>query len=865
LSGLTPGALYTVRLHFAEIYFTSVGSRVFHVWINGNAALQYFDIFSIAGANKAVVRDFSAIATEDGEIVVELWGQVDNPKLSGLEILKPIDQGPALAGRSIGAGRHPLAAGCNTVAVAVSEDTDDAAAIHLSTFKSAGQPLSSVQVAQTHVSTPNPSVAALPGDDFVVAWTDFDDDELGISLRKVVDGVPQAETIIANEDFAFSQSESDIVFDGNELVVAWMDSHDPANGPDLHYRLFTPDLDPLTGDQVLAATGAVEDNVVLAGRNGHWAAAWRAGSQGKETIEVQSGASHWTVGPFLPGAADDRPDLVFLDDTHLAVAFTMGTDPNATGTANVSRLHAAILDAATPGAVASFAIPPAQNAYAGAPAIDQSEPSLLAFPDHLLLSWRSGAVLGDPKDSELWSRRIPFTVSADSLTVDPSHIEVPLVRTEAHRVGDQSTFRVLGTNLWPSGGLVAAWTDHGRSFHSAGAPDVAVEFLPEPPELPPAVTTYPLSPNGKYYLVNVLKRNYPGPTVNATYANGARIWAGQFPPECIWDGNRYPYSWTSDTPNDADAQVVLTVDMGQYFSVGAIQPFFYANTGWTDTIQVRLASESSHWTTVVPAGTPGALFTRYEVDPPVTARFLEITQTGMAASPRILFSELLVFPSSQQSPPPTSADGYDLGYLATTTTSPNMVSPSTEVPLVWPAGNAVRTAAWPTSDGIVDVDFGAQYPVTRLATCFPNPFYWPGGGRLDIAALPGLFQTVLDSGVGQAFGLSNVCQEFSLPGQPTRYARATNYSVPGTGLSPHAMAALMAFVTPKPIKTYYPLAPDTKYFNVNLARRPSAIQPTASAVYANGAIPYTPIPSGEIPANAIDGDGRAFGWSATSG
>jgi len=124
---------------------------------------------------------------------------------------------------------------------------------------------------------------------------------------------------------------------------------------------------------------------------------------------------------------------------------------------------------------------------------------------------------------------------------------------------------------------------------------------------------------------------------------------------------------------------------------------------------------------------------------------------------------------------------------------------------------------------------------------------------------------VFDSGVGQAFGLSNVCQEFFLPGQPTRYARATNYSVTGTGLSPYAMAALQAFVTPKPIKTYYPLASDTKYFNVNLARRPDALQPNASAVYANGAIPYTQVPSWGMPANAVDGVSRGFVWAATSG
>jgi cysteine-rich repeat protein len=486
-SGLTPGELYTVRLHFAEIYHTSVGSRVFHVAINGGSVLEYFDIFSEVGANRALVRDFSGIATEDGQIVVSFSGAADYPKLSALEILKPAaSSNPSLPGRSIGAGRHPLVAGCNAVAVASSERTDDSAALYLSTFKPSGQSLDSVQVAQTHVSTPNPGLAALPGDDFVLAWTDFDDDELGISLRKVVGGVVQGEAVYANEDPAFSQSESDIVFDGKELIVAWTDARDPMNGPDLHYRLFTSDLKPITGDQVLAATSAVEDNVVLAGRNGRWAAAWRAGSQGKETIEVQSGASHWTVGPFLPGAANNRPDLIYLDETHLAVAFTMGTDPDNSGVANVPRLHVAVLDPAAPGVTESFAVAPVQSPASTEPSRGQTDPSLVLASDHLLVAWQSEARPGDHLGSELWSRRVPFIMSGDTLTLDTSHAELPLIQTSAQREGDQGPFRMVATTLWPSGGIATVWDDSSRSSGArAGGPDVVLQVSPdfkEPPD-----------------------------------------------------------------------------------------------------------------------------------------------------------------------------------------------------------------------------------------------------------------------------------------------------------------------------------------------------------------------------------------------
>jgi hypothetical protein len=89
LSGLTPGLSYTVRLHFAEIVFTAAGKRQFNVDINGQRVLTNFDVFAAAGAaNKAVIEEFAAQADGQGRIVAQfITGAVDNPKLSGLEVL----------------------------------------------------------------------------------------------------------------------------------------------------------------------------------------------------------------------------------------------------------------------------------------------------------------------------------------------------------------------------------------------------------------------------------------------------------------------------------------------------------------------------------------------------------------------------------------------------------------------------------------------------------------------------------------------------------------------------------------------------------------------------------------------------------
>lgn len=86
---LTPNGAYTVRLHFAEIYFTTVGQRRFNVAVNNSPVLNNFDIVAEAGApNKAVVRSFPATADSSGRIVVQYTpGSVNNPKSSGIEIL----------------------------------------------------------------------------------------------------------------------------------------------------------------------------------------------------------------------------------------------------------------------------------------------------------------------------------------------------------------------------------------------------------------------------------------------------------------------------------------------------------------------------------------------------------------------------------------------------------------------------------------------------------------------------------------------------------------------------------------------------------------------------------------------------------
>jgi hypothetical protein len=89
--GLTAGTSYTLRLHFAEFYWTKPGQRVFNVTVNNAMVLPSFDVVAAAGGpDIAIVKTFTATANSSGQIVVNfLSGTADQPKLSGIEIVKP--------------------------------------------------------------------------------------------------------------------------------------------------------------------------------------------------------------------------------------------------------------------------------------------------------------------------------------------------------------------------------------------------------------------------------------------------------------------------------------------------------------------------------------------------------------------------------------------------------------------------------------------------------------------------------------------------------------------------------------------------------------------------------------------------------
>jgi hypothetical protein len=121
--GLTAGASYTARLHFAETKWTTSGARVFNVSINGAQVLSNFDIFAAAGSNTALVRDFSAVASSSGQITIQYVTVVDNAKSSGIEILTSTssNQAPTIA-TAAAASPNPTSGSSSSLSVLGADD-----------------------------------------------------------------------------------------------------------------------------------------------------------------------------------------------------------------------------------------------------------------------------------------------------------------------------------------------------------------------------------------------------------------------------------------------------------------------------------------------------------------------------------------------------------------------------------------------------------------------------------------------------------------------------------------------------------------------------------------------------------------------
>ncbi|WP_375379546.1 malectin domain-containing carbohydrate-binding protein [Hymenobacter volaticus] len=96
-----PNGTYTVKLHFAELYWNAPGQRVFDVTAEGTPVLQAYDIVQKVGPLTATTESFLVTVT-DGVLSLAFApgaGGVDQPKVSAIEVLSESAVSPVAAAR----------------------------------------------------------------------------------------------------------------------------------------------------------------------------------------------------------------------------------------------------------------------------------------------------------------------------------------------------------------------------------------------------------------------------------------------------------------------------------------------------------------------------------------------------------------------------------------------------------------------------------------------------------------------------------------------------------------------------------------------------------------------------------------------
>jgi hypothetical protein len=93
---LIPKGSYSVRLEFAESFWTGPGDRLFNVTINGTQVLSNFDIFKAAGGeNIAIAETFATNADASGNITIGFAATRNEATIAGIAILESGNSTPS--------------------------------------------------------------------------------------------------------------------------------------------------------------------------------------------------------------------------------------------------------------------------------------------------------------------------------------------------------------------------------------------------------------------------------------------------------------------------------------------------------------------------------------------------------------------------------------------------------------------------------------------------------------------------------------------------------------------------------------------------------------------------------------------------
>ena len=368
--------------------------------------------------------------------------------------------------RWLGIGRHAVAGGVHGHAVVMSELAGVAgneARVALYAFSPVGERLGGTSWEVTAIDA-DPVVAALPNGDYAVVYTAFDadGDGLGIALARVSNEGNVVDHLgFANMTTVFSQRLADAVWTGTQLVVGWEDESTIPRR--ICARQFTADLLPGGGEVCTWESDAVS-RVSLESLQGRLITSYRADEDEWSTYRVRlpSGGVFSTDQVVSP-SFDETIALAELDEFTLLAVYVDGDQV----------MRASLFD--------DVGVALDEATVLGNP---RSRPSLAVTADGIYLAWWEpsevpmGVVGWDPIFEELWLQRLSWDGAVLDATADP----IPLPREDMHRLGDQLMPSLAAVPYWPSGGLVAAWTDRTGTNYGGQAPhgDVVVELIPTP-------------------------------------------------------------------------------------------------------------------------------------------------------------------------------------------------------------------------------------------------------------------------------------------------------------------------------------------------------------------------------------------------
>ena len=83
---VTAAGIYTLELHFAELYVMAAGERSFSVAVEGNQVITGLDLFATKGQYTAHAVIIENVQVSDGLVTIEMISGVENPTLAGFGI-----------------------------------------------------------------------------------------------------------------------------------------------------------------------------------------------------------------------------------------------------------------------------------------------------------------------------------------------------------------------------------------------------------------------------------------------------------------------------------------------------------------------------------------------------------------------------------------------------------------------------------------------------------------------------------------------------------------------------------------------------------------------------------------------------------